>query len=114
MIRLAYEEPEYGLLGQEAFRLWRELEAESGASVLLMTGGLDVGAPDAEALDGIAGTYGKLGLPYERLESDELRRRYPQFSISRRHDCPGTGGLRHPRRGAVRDDASGTGSRRRG
>src|SRR3954470_24629312 len=69
MIRLAYEEPEYVLLGQEAFRLWRDLEAESGASILRMTGGLDVGAPDAEVMGGISSTYDKLGLPYERLES---------------------------------------------
>ncbi len=82
MIRLAYEEPEYVVLGQEAFRLWRELEAESGTSLLLMTGGLDVGAPDAEVLGGISSTYEKLGLPYERLEFDELQRRYPQFSFA--------------------------------
>jgi sarcosine oxidase len=81
MIRLAYDAPEYVHLGREAFRLWRELEAESGESLLLMTGGVDVGTPDALAMEGIARTYDTLGLPYERLDEAELRRRYPQLVL---------------------------------
>jgi sarcosine oxidase len=79
MIRLAYAEPEYAELGRVAFRLWDDLIAESGQALLLRTGGLDLGTPDALAMDGIAQTYESLGLPYERLERDELRRRYPQL-----------------------------------
>jgi sarcosine oxidase len=79
MIRLAYAEPEYAELGRAAFRLWDELIAESGQDLLLRTGGLDLGTPDALAMDGIARTYETLGLPFERLNRDELRRRYPQL-----------------------------------
>jgi sarcosine oxidase len=79
MIRLAYAEPEYAELGRGAFRLWDELIAESGQEVLLRTGGIDVGTPDALAMDGIAHTYESRGLPYERLDRNELRRRYPQL-----------------------------------
>jgi sarcosine oxidase len=81
MIRLAYDTPDYVHLGQEAFRLWRELEEASGASLLRMTGGLDVGLPDALALDGVARTYDALGMPYERLDRDDLRHRYPQLTL---------------------------------
>jgi sarcosine oxidase len=81
MIRLAYDTPEYVDLGREAFRLWDELQAESGASLLRMTGGLDVGAPDAYAMAGVARTYDLLGMPYLRLDHDELRRRYPQLAL---------------------------------
>ena len=81
MIRLAYEEPEYAILGREAFQLWRDLEAESGDALLHMTGGLDVGTPDAYEMAGIVRTYETLGMPYERLDHDELRRRYPQLNL---------------------------------
>jgi sarcosine oxidase len=81
MIRLAYEEPEYAELGREAFRLWRDLEEESGEALLRMTGGLDVGTPDAYEMEGIVRTYETLGMPYERLDRDELRRRYPQLNL---------------------------------
>ncbi len=81
MIRLAYEEPEYAILGREAFRLWDELQEESGEALLHLTGGLDVGTPDAHEMDGIVHTYETLGMPYERLDGDELRRRYPQLNL---------------------------------
>ncbi len=81
MISLAYEEPEYAELGREAFRLWRDLEEESGEALLRMTGGLDVGTPDAYEMEGIVRTYETLGMPYERLDRDELRRRYPQLNL---------------------------------
>jgi sarcosine oxidase len=81
MIRLAYAELEYVHLGREAFRLWDELIAESGEDILLRTGGIDVGAPDALAMDEVALSYETLGMPYERLDRDELRRRYPQLNL---------------------------------
>jgi sarcosine oxidase len=81
MIRLAYQDPEYVELGQAAFTLWRELEAESGEALLRMTGGLDVGLPDAHAMPGIVRTYDTLGMPYERLDRDELHRRHPQLNL---------------------------------
>jgi sarcosine oxidase len=83
MIRIAYPAPEYVELGQEAFRLWDELqlEAGSGESLLLRTGGMNVGLPHADAMEEVARTLDTLGVPYERLDHDELRRRYPQYSF---------------------------------
>ena len=81
MIRLAYDESEYVHLGRAAFRLWEDLQQESGAELLRMTGGVDVGTPDALALEGVARTYESLGMPYERLDRDELHRRYPRITL---------------------------------
>src|SRR5215216_328558 len=85
MIRIAYPAPEYVELGQEAFRLWDELqlEAESGESLLLRTSGMNVGVPHADAMEEVARTLDTLGVPYERLDHDELRRRYPQYTCAR-------------------------------
>ena len=115
MIRLAYAAPEYVQLGQEAFRLWDELqEAESGESLLLRTGGMNVGVPHADAMEEVARTLDTLGVPYERLDHDELRRRYPQYTLPRRVDRHLPGGLRHPRRESLRGCARRAGSCRRG
>jgi monomeric sarcosine oxidase len=81
MIRIAYPAPEYVELGQEAFRLWDELQAESGESLLLGTHGMNVGVPHADAMEEVARTLETLGVPHERLDSEELRRRYPQYSF---------------------------------
>jgi monomeric sarcosine oxidase len=81
MIRIAYPAPEYVELGQEAFRLWDELQAESGESLLLRTYGMNVGVPHADAMEEVARTLETLGVPHERLDSEELRRRYPQYSF---------------------------------
>lgn len=81
MIRLAYAELEYVHLGRQAWRLWDELIAETGIELLRRTGGLDVGAPDALAMDEVALTYETLGMPYQRLDRGELRRLYPQLNL---------------------------------
>ena len=79
MIRLAYADADYAHLGRAAFGLWDELQEESGEDLLLRTGGIDVGVPDAYNLQRIPATYDALGLPYEWLDHDELGRRYPQY-----------------------------------
>ncbi|MCA9863759.1 MAG: FAD-dependent oxidoreductase, partial [Thermomicrobiales bacterium] len=50
MIRLAYDKPEYVELGRAAYQFWHDLEAESGEALVRMTGGLDIGAPEAHHL----------------------------------------------------------------
>jgi sarcosine oxidase len=83
MIRIAYPAPEYVELGQEAFRLWDELQLEAGSSesLLLRTHGMNVGVPHADAMEEVARTLDTLGVPYERLDHDELGRRYPQYTF---------------------------------
>jgi sarcosine oxidase len=81
MIRLAYAAADYVHLGRAAFALWDELQEESGQSLLCKTGGIDIGTPDAHDMARIPGTYDALGLPYERLDRDEIGRRYPQFNL---------------------------------
>jgi sarcosine oxidase len=83
MIRIAYPAPEYVELGQEAFRLWDELQLEAGSSesLLLRTHGMNVRVPHADAMEEVARTLDTLGVPYERLDHDELGRRYPQYTF---------------------------------
>jgi sarcosine oxidase len=83
IIRTAYfEGPWYVPLVQEAFPRWRELEQESGAQLLTMTGALMIGPPSAEAVAGARAAATAHGLDARVLDADELRRRYPGHVIT--------------------------------
>lgn len=91
IIRLAYDGADYVALARASYDMWRALESEAGACLMVPTGGLDIGAPDALALDGIRATYEATGVPFERLDADEIERRFPQFRLPK-----GTIGLYQP------------------
>jgi sarcosine oxidase len=74
IFRLAYAEPEYVRLAQEAFTLWRELEAETGETLLELNGLLEIVQTLEEST---APTLEALGVKWERLEREEAERRYP-------------------------------------
>jgi sarcosine oxidase len=67
IFRLAYAEEEYVRLAQEALGLWRELEAESGETLLELNGLLESTAPTLEACE----------IEWHRLEREEAEGRYP-------------------------------------
>src|SRR5262249_24312020 len=88
-IRLCYyEHPDYVPLLRRAYELWHELERESGAKLLYMTGGLDMGAGACELGAGAVGggsvrAAREHGLPHEMLARGEIARRFPQFRLPR-------------------------------
>jgi sarcosine oxidase len=80
IIRLAYfEHPSYVPLLRRAFDLWRALESASGARLLHVTGGLDVGWPGSDVLEGSRRSCIEHGLPHEVLDATALRRRFPAW-----------------------------------
>jgi sarcosine oxidase len=74
--------PQESALSQKAAGLWRQLEAESGESVLRMTGGLSIGQPDSGLIRELETVSAATGLPLERLDETELRRRFPQHVLA--------------------------------
>lgn len=84
IIRLSYyEHPSYVPLLKRAWDLWRELERESGESLLTQTGGLYLGAPEGELVSGSLASARTHDLAHEVLSNTELRRRYPVFEVER-------------------------------
>jgi sarcosine oxidase len=81
IIRLAYDSLDYVALARASYALWRELEAESGQRLITPAGGLDIGMPDALALDEIRATYLAAGVPFEALDRAAIQERFPQFSL---------------------------------
>ena len=74
IFRLAYAEPEYVRLAQEAFELWRELEVETGETLLELNGLVEVVRSLEEST---AETLEACGVAWERLDREEAERRYP-------------------------------------
>jgi sarcosine oxidase len=82
IIRLSYyEHPSYVPLLKRAWDLWRELERESGETLLAQTGGLYMGSPDGELVSGSLASARAHSLEHEVLDNAELRRRFPVFNI---------------------------------
>lgn len=100
--RLSYHRPEYVRLAIEAQAAWREVEAAAGATILTMTGGLDLSPPNAaESIDDYAASMTAVGVPFEWLDAVQVARRWPQWRLD-----PGTraifqedAGIADPERG---------------
>jgi sarcosine oxidase len=82
IIRLAYaEHPSYVPLLRRAYELWRELEATTGERLLVITGGIDAGAPDSGTVKGSLLACEVHQLKHEVLTAAQLHRRYPGYRL---------------------------------
>ncbi|MCQ9353091.1 N-methyl-L-tryptophan oxidase [Corynebacterium sp. 153RC1] len=78
LFRTAYHEGEkYVPLLKEARSLWKELGAEAGRELLLDFGCLNVGRSTDAPFVRLRESIEKHGLPYEELDAQALRDRYP-------------------------------------
>jgi sarcosine oxidase len=93
-IRIAYDQPLYVRLAQEAIRSWRKLEAETGRAILHLTGQIDLGPQ--RKMQSIADTVRDVGGAIRDCDAAELRRRFPELAPR-----PGEIGLFHAEGGTV-------------
>lgn len=78
IIREAYfEDPAYVPIVQRAYQLWDELEGESGATLLLRTGGLMIGRPESDLVAGARLSAARHALEHEVLSAEEVTHRFP-------------------------------------
>lgn len=96
------EHPGLTPIARRARDLWRELEASSGRRLFLETGGLMIGPPDSHIIEGTLSAARAHDLPVERLDADEIARRFPAHA---RVD-PGDVGVWDPEAGVVRPEAA--------
>jgi sarcosine oxidase len=81
IIRLSYDHPTYVHLAQAAYRLWAELESDSGQKLLFYTGGLDLSAPYNPVFEACIASLSALHVRRELLTTDEIQRRFPVFRV---------------------------------
>jgi sarcosine oxidase len=74
IFRLAYAEDHYVRLAQESLGLWRELEAESGETVLELHGLVEIVQTLEEST---AHTLERNGVAWERLDREQAEQRFP-------------------------------------
>jgi sarcosine oxidase len=82
IIRLAYyEHPSYVPLLRRAFALWRDLEKESGESLLHVTGAIDAGPPGSRVVEGSLESCRIHHLRHELLSGSDVNRRFPGYNL---------------------------------
>jgi sarcosine oxidase len=102
IIRYSYHRPDYVRLAGRAYAAWAEVEAESGERVVTVTGGLDLWPPGAfYPIEDYTGSLSAEGIPFELLDADEIRRRWPQWQLDAATTAlfQADGGLADPIRG---------------
>jgi len=77
-----FTDPAYVTLAQRAQALWQTLEQESGARLLLMTGGLLIGPGENPVMRGVRDSVERHGLAHELIDQAELEKRYPALRAS--------------------------------
>ena len=84
IIRLAYaEDPRYVPLLRRAYERWRELETRLDETILVTTGGVDVGLPDGDLVQGALASARAHHLEHELLDAPALTARFPGFDLPR-------------------------------
>ena len=82
IIRLAYAEGAFYVpLLQRAYERWRQLERDCGEQLLHITGGLDIGAPDSEVVQGSLAACHEHDLSHEILTATETMARFPALQL---------------------------------
>ena len=82
IIRFSYHAPHYVRLANEAYAAWSTLEADTHTQLVYKTGGLDLGPRDgAIPLEDFMAALDACAVPYEHLDAQEIRNRFPPFRI---------------------------------
>jgi len=95
IFRLAYSQPEWIRLAQEALAGWRELEAEAEEPLLEVNGLIEI---VSDLRESSAAALEACGVVWQRLDRDEVERRFPLRLP------PGSFGMLQPEAGIVRAD----------
>ncbi len=77
IFRYSYPEQRYVEMAQDAYLLWKELEAETGERLLTPLGGLDIGPQ----LDHNILSLDAVKVPYEVLDAGDVRQRWPYITL---------------------------------
>jgi len=85
IIRLTYHHADYTRLTPHTYTAWATLEEESGVQVVHKTGSIEMalkGGAYNKDIEIYAGAMDAANIPYERIDADEVMKRYPQFRLN--------------------------------
>ncbi len=81
IIRHSYSDAFYARLMPEAFRAWRQLEADAGINLYLRTGGISFCPTGIGYVAEVAANLEMLNVPHRRMTGRELGRSWPVFQV---------------------------------
>ena len=85
IIRRSYHTPGYVRLAGAAYDAWAELERETGETLVLRTGGLDLWPEEAAIPMGdYTSSMTEAGVAFEELDASEVMQRWPQWRLDDR------------------------------
>src|SRR5262245_27382086 len=84
--RHSYADPRYARLMPEAFRAWKELEADAGESVYIRTGGVSFSPPSVAYVAQVAANLEELGVPHWMGSGRTWNQRHPAFGLPPDYD----------------------------
>ena len=78
----------YTPLALRSHEIWRELERESGETLLTTNGGLIISSPNKQAFTHVDAFFAntvaaaeRFGIAHERLDANAIRARFPEFKV---------------------------------
>jgi sarcosine oxidase len=89
IIRLTYHHEDYTRLTPHTYTTWAVLEQESGVRVVTRTGSVELAlkyGPHQRDIETYAHAMDAAGIAYERVDGDEVMRRWPQFRLDEEVD----------------------------
>jgi sarcosine oxidase len=79
--RHSYDDPFFAKGMLDAFRAWRELEAEAATPLYLRTGGVSICPSSIDYVERVTSNLAEIGLAHRRMSGSEWNRRQPVFSV---------------------------------
>src|SRR5215471_4440401 len=86
IIRHSYADARYARLMPEAFRTWRELEADAGEALYIRAGGVSFSPPGVDYVAQVADNLEDLGVAHRRTSGREWSRRQAAFTLPEDYD----------------------------
>jgi sarcosine oxidase len=87
IIRHSYGDARYARLMPEAFRAWKELEADAGEALYIRAGGVSFSPPGVDYVAQVAQNLEELAVPHRRTSGREWSRRHPAFRLPDDYDA---------------------------
>jgi sarcosine oxidase len=83
IIRLTYHNIQYIRFAQASYRTWTEMEEDAGERFVIKTGELNFWPAETTLSEESYNTsMAACGVPFERLDARDIRRRFPQFRFA--------------------------------
>src|SRR5947209_9844433 len=80
--RHSYADPRYARRMLDAFRAWRELEADAGQNLYLRTGGISFCPPQVDYVGRVASSLEAIDIPHPRMSGRALRALFPLLGLA--------------------------------